>query len=148
MGNSPAPESRCAKPGSGSDVATWASVCSRGPNGGCRPRRFLSVVWTAARLVDVRGRTALITGGNSGIGFHTARELAAHGARVVLACRDIASAEAAAARMSGTPEIVQLDLASRASVRAAAESWDGPLDVLINNAGVMAPPKRRATVDG
>ena len=123
-------------------------MCRRGRNSGRNARTFLCVAWTAARLVDVSGRTALITGGNSGIGFHAARTLAAHGARVVLACRNVASAEAAAARMSGSPGIVELDLASMASVRAAAESWEGPLDILINNAGVMAPPKRRTTVDG
>jgi NAD(P)-dependent dehydrogenase (short-subunit alcohol dehydrogenase family) len=106
------------------------------------------VGWTTARLEDLTGRTAMITGGNSGIGFHTARELAAHGARVVLACRNPDSARAAADKIGAATEIVELDLASMESVRTVAESWDGPLDLLINNAGVMAPPKRRATVDG
>jgi NAD(P)-dependent dehydrogenase (short-subunit alcohol dehydrogenase family) len=106
------------------------------------------VGWTPARLDDLTGRTAMITGGNSGIGFHTARELAAHGARVVIACRNLDAARAAAEKIGAATEIVELDLASMASVRAAAESWDGPLDLLVNNAGVMAPPKRRVTVDG
>ena len=90
----------------------------------------------------------MITGGNSGIGFQTARELAAHGARVVLACRNRASAEAAAARIDGAADVLDLDLAAMDSVRAAADAWDGPLDLLVNNAGVMAPPKRRTSGDG
>jgi NAD(P)-dependent dehydrogenase (short-subunit alcohol dehydrogenase family) len=110
------------------------------------------VRWTADRLPDLSGRTALVTGGNSGIGFHTAKELAAHGAHVVLACRNVDSANAAAERIRaagrGSLEVVELDLSSMASVKSAGEAWDGPLDLLINNAGVMAPPKRRMTEDG
>ena len=93
--------------------------------------------WKPADLPDLTGRTALVTGANSGIGRHTARELAAHGATVVLACRNVASGEAAAARMSGTTRVEALDLASLASVRLLADRWEGPLDLLINNAGVM-----------
>lgn len=95
----------------------------------------------------------MVTGANSGIGFHTARELAAHGARVVLACRDKGSAEAAARRMAGGTVdrqvgIAELDLASMTSVRHFGETWDGPLDLLVNNAGVMAPPRLVKTQDG
>ena len=117
-------------------------------------RTFLSVGWTAERLPDLAGRTAVVTGANSGIGFHTARELAAHGARVVLACRDQRAAEAAAGRMArgrpgdGQVGTAELDLASMASVRHFAEAWDGPLDLLVNNAGVMAPPRLARTEDG
>ncbi|MCW2796278.1 oxidoreductase [Nocardioides sp.] len=104
--------------------------------------------WKPDDLPDQTGRTALVTGANSGIGLHTARELAAHGATVVLACRNVASGKEAAASMSGSTRVEALDLASLASVRAFAARWAGPLDVLVNNAGVMTPPKYRETEDG
>jgi NAD(P)-dependent dehydrogenase (short-subunit alcohol dehydrogenase family) len=111
------------------------------------------VKWTAGQLPDLSGRVAIVTGGNSGIGWHTCHELAAHGARVVLACRDVERAKQAADRIrSRVPaaqvEVGELNLASAASVRAFADSWDGPLDLLVNNAGVMAPPKPMRTEDG
>jgi NAD(P)-dependent dehydrogenase (short-subunit alcohol dehydrogenase family) len=99
-------------------------------------------------LPDLTGRTVVVTGANSGIGVHTARELAAHGAAVVLACRNVASGRRAAATMVGPPRVDRLDLASQASVREFAERWDGPLDLLVNNAGVMTPPRYRETEDG
>lgn len=95
---------------------------------------------------DQTGRTIVVTGANSGLGEATARALAAHGARVVLACRNVAKGEAAAARMSGTVQVRSLDLADLASVRAFAADT-GKVDVLVNNAGVMAVPLRR-TADG
>jgi len=108
--------------------------------------------WTPDDLPDLTGRTALVTGANSGIGFHTARELAAHGANVVLACRNTESGrEAAAAIEAGSPaatRVEHLDLASLASVRELAARWEGPLDLLVNNAGVMTPPHYRETEDG
>ncbi len=104
--------------------------------------------WTPADLPDLTGRTAVVTGANSGIGLHTARELAAHGATVVLACRNVASGREAAATMAGSPRVEDLDLASQESVRAFADRWDGPLDLLVNNAGVMTPPRHRTTEDG
>jgi NAD(P)-dependent dehydrogenase (short-subunit alcohol dehydrogenase family) len=103
--------------------------------------------WTAADLPDMTGRTVVVTGANSGIGAVTARELARAGARVVLAVRDVVRGEAAAATMPGDTEVRRLDLADLSSVRAFAAAWAGPLDVLINNAGVMALPERR-TADG
>jgi NAD(P)-dependent dehydrogenase (short-subunit alcohol dehydrogenase family) len=108
--------------------------------------------WTPADIPDLGGRTAVVTGANSGIGFHAARELAAHGARVVLAVRDEARGAEAAGRITpGTgapaPEVRRLDLADLSSVRAFAEGFDEPLDLLVNNAGVMALP-RRTTADG
>jgi NAD(P)-dependent dehydrogenase (short-subunit alcohol dehydrogenase family) len=108
------------------------------------------VGWTGAQLPDLTGRTALVTGGNSGIGFETAKQLVAHGADVVLACRDAESGARAAQQMTGagSVRVRELDLASFASVREFGESWDGPLELLINNAGVMAPPKLTMTVDG
>jgi NAD(P)-dependent dehydrogenase (short-subunit alcohol dehydrogenase family) len=106
------------------------------------------VSWTAKDLPDVTGTVAVVTGANSGIGFHTAKELAARGATVVLACRDTESASRAASRMTGDTRVEHLDLASQASVRDFSERWDGPLDLLINNAGVMRPPQYRETEDG
>jgi len=99
-------------------------------------------------LPDLSGKVVVVTGGNSGIGFHTAKHLAAHGARVVLACRNVDSANEAAARLTGDVAVEQLDLASQASVSAFAQRWQGPLDVLVNNAGVMRPPRYRQTEDG
>jgi NAD(P)-dependent dehydrogenase (short-subunit alcohol dehydrogenase family) len=103
--------------------------------------------WTAADLPSQVGRTFIITGANSGIGFPTARALAEKGAHVVLAVRDVAKGEAAAESISGKCEIRQLDLADLASVRGFANRWQGELSVLINNAGVMRTPERR-TADG
>lgn len=109
--------------------------------------------WTARQLSDLSNLTAVVTGGNSGIGWHTCHELAAHGARVILASRDIERGKQAADRIrakspTAQVEVAQLDLASMASVRSFAESCDGTLDLLINNAGVMAPPKLVRTEDG
>ncbi|MEU8083818.1 oxidoreductase [Micromonospora sp. NPDC049101] len=107
--------------------------------------------WTAADVGDQHGRTVVITGGNSGIGFETARVLAARGASVVLACRDRDKATAAAAALpGGRVTIVDLDLGSLASVRRAAQELrarHARLDLLINNAGLMMPPLGR-TEDG
>ena len=101
--------------------------------------------WTAADMPPQDGRTFVITGANSGIGLMAARALGGAGAHVVLAVRDEAKGRTAA--IPGDSEVRHLDLADLASVRAFAEAWDGPLDVLINNAGVMAVPQRR-TKDG
>src|SRR5215217_6215986 len=103
--------------------------------------------WTAADLPRLDGRTCLVTGANSGIGLVAARELGRAGARVVLAVRDQAKGEHAAATIPGEREVRQLDLADLASIRTFAEAWEGDLHVLINNAGVMATPERR-TADG
>ena len=103
--------------------------------------------WTAADLPRQDGRTYVITGANSGIGLVAARELARVGARVVLAVRDPARGEQASAAIQGETVVRPLDLADLASVRAFADAWDGPIDVLVNNAGVMATPRRR-TNDG
>jgi NAD(P)-dependent dehydrogenase (short-subunit alcohol dehydrogenase family) len=103
--------------------------------------------WTATDLPRLDGRCVVITGANSGIGLVAARELGRAGARVVLAVRDTARGEAAAGTIPGASEVRRLDLADLASVRAFAGAWDGDLDVLINNAGVMAVP-RSTTKDG
>ena len=94
------------------------------------------------------GRTAIVTGANSGIGRAAASALAGAGARVVLAVRDTGKGEAAAASDARrAPRSAALDLASLDSVREFADGWDGDVDLLINNAGVMAPPLTR-TADG
>jgi NAD(P)-dependent dehydrogenase (short-subunit alcohol dehydrogenase family) len=103
--------------------------------------------WTARDLPALDGRTVVVTGANSGIGLVAAREVARAGGRVVLAVRDVSKGERAAESVPGTVEVRRLDLADLASVREFAASWDGPLDVLVNNAGVMAVPEGR-TKDG
>lgn len=109
--------------------------------------------WTADEIPDLTGRRAVVTGANSGIGLVQARELAAHGAEVVLAVRDTESGERAAERIRrtgapGSVSVERLDLASQDSVREFADRADGPLDLLLNNAGVMTPPRYRETEDG
>jgi NAD(P)-dependent dehydrogenase (short-subunit alcohol dehydrogenase family) len=93
--------------------------------------------WTAAELPSFAGRTAIVTGANSGLGEVTARELARVGARVVLAVRDTEKGKAAAQQMTGDVEVRQLDLQDLSSVRRFADDID-KADVLINNAGIMA----------
>ncbi len=99
--------------------------------------------FTTAEIPDLGGRTAIVTGANSGIGLTTAQALAAHGARVIFAVRDQSRGEAAAATVTGVTEVRPLDLADLASVRAFAAAWSGPVDLLVNNAGVMVPPLTR-----
>jgi NAD(P)-dependent dehydrogenase (short-subunit alcohol dehydrogenase family) len=115
----------------------------------------MSARWSSEQIPDQHGRTAVVTGANSGLGLATARELARHGASVVLACRNTAKGEQAlrdiaAAVPDARLELAELDLGSLASVQSFAERFrathDG-LDLLIDNAGVMAPP-RRETEDG
>jgi NAD(P)-dependent dehydrogenase (short-subunit alcohol dehydrogenase family) len=103
--------------------------------------------WTTDDMTRQDGRTFIVTGANSGIGLIAARELARAGARVVLAVRDPARGEQAASSIEGETEVRALDLADLDSIRAFADAWDGEIDVLINNAGVMATPQRR-TSDG
>jgi NAD(P)-dependent dehydrogenase (short-subunit alcohol dehydrogenase family) len=93
--------------------------------------------WTAADLPSFAGRTAIVTGANSGLGEVTAREFARVGAHVILAVRNPAKGEAAAERMPGDVEVRQLDLQDLSSVRRFADGID-KADVLINNAGIMA----------
>ena len=99
-------------------------------------------------MPDLTGTTAIVTGANAGIGLITAGELAAKGASVVMACRNVAAGKSAAAGLKGDLRVEELDLASLQSVRAFADRWRGPLDLLINNAGVMNPPTYRETADG
>ena len=108
--------------------------------------------WDPRRLPSAAGRTLVVTGGNAGIGYFTAEQLASSGARVILASRSMQKAERAIAsiaeRVAGAElDVVPLDLASLSSVAAAAQRLRamGPIDGLINNAGVVSPPARRAT---
>jgi NAD(P)-dependent dehydrogenase (short-subunit alcohol dehydrogenase family) len=103
--------------------------------------------WSTNDIPDQSGRTAIVTGANSGIGRAAATALAEHGARVILACRNAEKGASAAAGMPGAVEFRPLDLGDLSSVRAFAEGWEGEIDLLINNAGVMIPPLTR-TADG
>lgn len=111
--------------------------------------------WTADDIPDQSGRTAFVTGANSGLGLQTAIALAGAGATVLMGCRNAEKAEGARSRiLSDHPdaivEVVSLDLGDLSSVEAAAAEVSArpePLDILVNNAGVMAPP-RQETGDG
>ena len=107
-----------------------------------RPKR-----WSTDGIPSQAGRTVVITGATSGIGFAAAKVLTDKGARVVLAVRNQAKGADAVRRLGGLAEVRPLDLADLSSVRAFADGWDGPIDLLINNAGVMAVPLGR-TAEG
>lgn len=111
--------------------------------------------WTPANLPDLQGSRAVVTGANSGLGFHTALELARHGAHVILATRDPERGDDALGQVrvqapGASVELRLLDLADLASIRdfaAGVAGGGGRIDLLVNNAGVMAVPHRR-TADG
>ncbi len=111
--------------------------------------------WTADDMPDLSGKTIVVTGGNSGIGYEAALEFARKRADVILACRDLGKARTAAAQISASSpgakvEVMELDLSSLASVRGFADAFHQgrpALHVLCNNAGVMAIPYR-TTADG
>ncbi|WP_405059465.1 SDR family NAD(P)-dependent oxidoreductase [Kribbella sp. NBC_01505] len=107
---------------------------------------FSSTAAEVAAGIDLSGRRAVVTGAASGLGVETARALAATGAEVTLAVRDLEAGERAAKDISATTgstalRVVPLDLTDPASVAAFTAEWDGPLHILVNNAGVMASPE-------
>ena len=111
---------------------------------------------TAAEVIagiDLSGQRAIVTGGSSGIGVETARALAGAGAGVTLAVRDTSAGHRTAADITASTgnrevHVGRLDLADRASVAAFTAAWSGPLNLLINNAGVMALPSLQLTPEG
>jgi NAD(P)-dependent dehydrogenase (short-subunit alcohol dehydrogenase family) len=112
--------------------------------------------WGATKIPRLDGKRVIVTGANSGIGYHTALELGRAGAEVTVAARDRARGAEALARMQtevpgGRFAVEELDLASLASIRAFAQRMAAagrPLDILVNNAGIMALPARELTADG
>jgi NAD(P)-dependent dehydrogenase (short-subunit alcohol dehydrogenase family) len=109
---------------------------------------FETTAMEVAAVSDLAGRRAVVTGGASGIGVETARALAAAGAEVTIAARDVDAGQRVASALikaTGNRYIsaARLDLASQESVKAFARNWDGPLHLLVNNAGVMATPLTR-----
>lgn len=108
-------------------------------------------LWPGASLPDLNGKTVIVTGANSGIGFFAAKALADAGAEVILACRNPQKGKAAAADIGKTARFEELDLADFDSVARFAHRLNaqiGQLDILLNNAGVMAPPTRQTTKQG
>lgn len=103
--------------------------------------------WTVADVPDQTGRTVMVTGGTSGIGKEAARVLAGRGAHVVLPSITRAEGEAAAADIGGSTEVHELDLASFDGIRAFADSYDGEIDVLLDNAGLMSKTLKRTRDD-
>jgi NAD(P)-dependent dehydrogenase (short-subunit alcohol dehydrogenase family) len=108
------------------------------------------MAWRVAQMPDLTGRRAIVTGGSSGIGYEVARVLAARGAAVTMTSRDPARGVAAAGALGVGVVAEVLDLADLASVRhfSAAQAAHGPLDLLINNAGLMGFAQRHVTRDG
>ncbi len=103
--------------------------------------------FSTADVPDIPDRRVIVTGANSGIGRAAARVLAAAGAQVTLAVRNLDKGHRAAAQIHGKTEVRELDLANLDSVRAFAAGWEGEIHLLINNAGIMIPPLSR-TADG
>jgi NAD(P)-dependent dehydrogenase (short-subunit alcohol dehydrogenase family) len=111
------------------------------------PFGFCSTAADVVRGIDLAGKRAVVTGGASGIGLETSRALAGAGAEVTLAVRNPAAAALAAADIVATTQnkgvhIARLDLIDRASIGAFAAEWEGPLHILVNNAGIMACPEQ------
>jgi len=112
--------------------------------------------WTIEQIPDLTGKVTIVTGANSGIGYETAKALAAKGATVIMACRNAAKANQAIASVrqevaEARLELIQLDLADLTSITDFANSFKAKysrLDILINNAGIMIPPQLNKTADG
>ncbi|MHB8693667.1 MAG: SDR family NAD(P)-dependent oxidoreductase, partial [Solirubrobacteraceae bacterium] len=112
-----------------------------------------STATEVAAGIDLSGRRTIVTGASSGIGVETARVLADRGATVTLAVRDTDAGASVAAGIrkstrNNAVDVRPLELAELGSIASFIREWDGPLDILINNAGVMAIPERRLTAEG
>jgi NAD(P)-dependent dehydrogenase (short-subunit alcohol dehydrogenase family) len=107
----------------------------------------VSTQWSPTRLGNLTGKRIIVTGATNGVGLATARALARAGAHVILAVRNPELGAQRAAEMGGDTAVVELDLADQSSVRAFPELFDGEVDILINNAGVITQ-RRQDTVDG
>ncbi len=110
----------------------------------------MSKKWKAKDIPDLTGKVIIVTGANSGIGWEASKVFAEKGAHVVMACRNTMKGEQAQRDLSGSSEVMELNLASLASVRAFVDKFKAKhrkLDILVNNAGVMAIPYRQ-TEDG
>ncbi|GAA5023889.1 SDR family NAD(P)-dependent oxidoreductase [Terrabacter aeriphilus] len=117
------------------------------------PFGFASTTAEVTRGIDLTGKAVVVTGGASGLGLETVRALAALGADVTMGVRDVEAGNRAAADVAASTghqnlRVLPLDLADRASIHDFIARWDGPLDILINNAGVMAIPELQRTPDG
>ena len=117
------------------------------------PFGFASTAADVIREVDLAGKRVIVTGGASGIGIETARALAGAGAEVTLAVRRVDAGEKVAAEIRAATgnqqvQVRPLDLADQGSVRRFAADWQGPLHILVNNAGIMALPELQRTVKG
>lgn len=107
----------------------------------------MSTKWSPTRLGDLNGKRIIVTGATNGVGLATATALARAGAHVILAVRNVELGAQRAAEMGGDTSVVKLDLADQSSVRAFPDLFDGDVDILINNAGMVAQ-RRSDTVDG
>ncbi len=130
-------------------LAHWSMDMSRFTT----PFGFSSTALEVVGSVDLRGKRAIVTGGGSGIGIETSRALASAGASVAIAARRLEAAERVAEEIrqsTGNPaiEVRQLDLSDLGSVRRFADAWQGPLHILVNNAGIMATPELEKTAQG
>jgi NAD(P)-dependent dehydrogenase (short-subunit alcohol dehydrogenase family) len=114
---------------------------------------FSSTAGDVLHGIDLTGKTIIVTGGSGGIGTETTRALAAAGAAIIIAARRPEPAESVAADIRSATgnklvEVRQLDVADLASVRSFIAAWDKPLNVLVNNAGIMALPELQRTAEG
>jgi NAD(P)-dependent dehydrogenase (short-subunit alcohol dehydrogenase family) len=112
------------------------------------PFGFDSTAADVVAGVDLSGKRAVVTGGASGIGIETARALASAGASVTIAVRDTEAGDRVAEDIDGDVAVAPLELLDRASIDAFTSAWDGPLHMLVNNAGVMALPELQLTPEG
>ena len=130
-----------ASPISGSALLLWPTV------GGASLSVMTTSRWNSDDVPDLSGRVVVVTGASGGLGRQAAGVLAGAGAHVVLAVRNLDKGRRVAAEISGETDVRRLDVSDLGSVRAFADGWKGPIDILINNAGIMAVPEGR-TADG